>query len=1022
MKNRVIVLIAGLLLLTKAASLYGIPGNASFSISTLYDTNYAYPGKTYSFVGTCTNTAPCTDAASGIDSTYIRFKYDATSYYTVMFYFDHGNTSAFSETTGDTYNDLVTASCTYTLQYTTLICTYAIKIGWSLLETTGIPVEMRVVDEAGASDGFEQNPSGVTFNYENDLRLVGNLSNNYGIVSGGWTQSSLNVTWSGCTVYFQGSNTTSPENNDFDIQAVTDNGDIFTQSGGAELGLTVTTDSVQDTSEACTFTIVNIPGQGTFDTTTTKYIQFQVDAAIPNIILNDNYYVFKGNTAYKTPFLDIDFGNGGIGSQLDTAQYQVNNVWYTIFSTDVDTYTQDFKIDANAYSSLNYGENQIPVRVFDKAWVDTKYITINMETITIDGSVSDWKGDEYMELDSSENLRFLLAWDDTSLYFGYYYKDLNAGDGGSDGDFFVYFDCINNSGTSGVGVAWYGPHNLPTSNNAKWDYAVCIEDGGYYDLRQNSGGAWSTVEDNASFTGEAYIGYNAVQVTEVRLRWDRLTNNQGKPDTFSVFAFQQYESSGDVWTSYPTKNPGGGAAPPVTFTYYYYYYDSSDTFPPNSVVDVLINVDAGLGEWPDTAKLPAVGPTDFRIIWDVDFLYGACNRGSSFTTSASEYDVIMLYIDTGTDDFGTYTSVDWNGSHNLPFRADWVFMYAPYDPGSSGNEYKDLRKWTGGAWSSSSWNGTGAKHTSNGTLEFSIKWDDIGGSKPIKVVYYIFNGANGYLWGSSPNANPTGTDPQTLSAYIQYPDLNQAISNLRAYYYTRCTEPIMTIDSTVTSPFTPTIDGTKDAAWGSIPLASSSVPPTTTGAPDSDDVGDDGKTFPDGLCKSIYVTNDINYLYIGWEAMGDHYDLETDKSQQSAHYGFLFITDTYPAGCEYDPWKSSGNTRCYKYAADFWVEGYIGYGLNDFSGMIRYVASQTDGSWASEYSLVDGTDYKVSVSSGFGEFRIPLSTLGVSNGDSIGIIYYGRHSAAKPGINDITPGVTTADPGYPHSDWADENS
>ncbi|MEW5693106.1 MAG: fibronectin type III domain-containing protein [Candidatus Hydrogenedentota bacterium] len=46
----------------------------------------------------------------------------------------------------------------------------------------------------------------------------------------------------------------------------------------------------------------------------------------------------------------------------------------------------------------------------------------------------------------------------------------------------------------------------------------------------------------------------------------------------------------------------------------------------------------------------------------------------------------------------------------------------------------------------------------------------------------------------------------------------------------------------------------------------------------------------------------------------------------------------------------------------------------------------------------------------------------MSNGDSIGIIYYGRHSAAKPGINDITPGVTTANPGYPHSDWADENS
>ncbi|HOK40136.1 MAG TPA: alpha-amylase family glycosyl hydrolase [bacterium] len=880
-----------------------------------------------------------------------------------------------------------------------LTCTWAVKLNWSLTESSNFKVGGRATDDEPETGPYTFK---TNVGYTKTFILSGTLVNNYGVIEGGWGKAGLTFVWSGLYAYYK-STTVYPEDDDFNFLLTDDDGRTTKQYGSAYLTTSFAVDTVSDTTEGCTVTITDITTGGHFDTSTTKGMSFKVDGSAPTISIPDNYFVFKGDTYTKAPGINIIFTNGSSGTDLDTATYRINNnsTLFTIFTDDCDSKNMTLFLNGDAYKLLDTTAiNTITVSCTKvSGWSTSLTFQIQYEPIAIDGSIADWQIDEKLEIDGgAENLWFWCTWDDTYIYFAYEPKSL------TDGDFFIYIDAINNNGSLNS-VNWWLQHTFPAPYY--FDNAICIDSSAYYDHRQCTTGSWVTVASLPSYI-DAYISWSGVPVTELRIPWNNLTNGAGKPDTFAILAFQQWEDSGNVWTSYPTENPGATTnGNPVTFTNVYFYSDSSDTVSPKSVISTLINIDGGLGEWSDTSKLVSWGVSYFYLTCDDTYLYIGVDRNAYFPNATDDYDVICIYIDTDlVDNAGTDTTREYSSkTHTLPFKATCGIMYRPTSP--YGNWFC-LHKWTGAAWTDVSTSGYG--NYSGQYAEIQMPWSDIGNPTSIRLVLYHINGSNCYLWAASPDGNDVGAAPKTLTNYYQYDLAKTQIRNDPANRnYSQTTATFSYAAETTTIAFTPYIDGTKDLAWGTVPLITSN----NAAHPRSGDVGTDGKVFTSGYCDSVYVTNDLNYLYIGWNALGDHYN---DEAQKSTHYMFFLFTDSSPMGLSYEPFKTEDKTtRVIKYSPDFCAEGYIHYGNDNFNNIYLYRADT--GSWTNVKTLLSGTDYSVSVANGWGELKISLATLNLKTGDSVGIIYAARHAEHKPGLSDIAP----FDAGTVY-DWSDTGS
>ncbi|MBP7651936.1 hypothetical protein KA977_00845 [Candidatus Dependentiae bacterium] len=434
-----------------------------------------------------------------------------------------------------------------------------------------------------------------------------------------------------------------------------------------------------------------------------------------------------------------------------------------------------------------------------------------------------------------------------------------------------------------------------------------------------------------------------------------------------------------------------------------------------------INLDGKFvwGEWPANSVLPAYGlikPDDFRILWDANYIYFGMNKGTVF-----DNDSVYIFIDTDyyTTNNGINLAASINGiQHNLPFNSDYVLIY---NTNSSANAV-NLKRWESGSWVTSNFTGSGARYVSGGGVEIRLPRTDLGNPSRMRILFTAVNGTTNWLWGVSPNSNNItysdagGITSINLTSYFEYNDVN-SILEWNNKIYTKNTENIALSVDTIALPFTPTIDATKDPGWGDSPL----IDGTNAGKLPGSLTADDGKVLTEGLCRDVYITNDVNNLYIGWEAVGDHYDKDVDGSEKSANYGFILFTDTYPDGISHDPWGSDNSegkrtTRVIHYSPDYWITGWISYANNDFGGFYLYGKNGTN--WSAGTGLVNGIDYKVSVNGNWGEIKIPLTSLGINVGDKVGVIYYGRHQEKNYGINDIGPYYYDGTAGYPVSDWA----
>lgn len=190
-----------------------------------------------------------------------------------------------------------------------------------------------------------------------------------------------------------------------------------------------------------------------------------------------------------------------------------------------------------------------------------------------------------------------------------------------------------------------------------------------------------------------------------------------------------------------------------------------------------ITVDADLSDWHPDENLTGNNNANWYFTWNETSLFVGLLRGETFHGGNDDYDVLWVYLDTGIG--GTSRSVDWNGQHTLPFSADWCFVFKPRPYGDT-NYYWNLRHWNGTEWQiDMPYTGNGgypAWHWDNGTAEIAIPFADIGNPSSVKVVLFLTNGANNWLFGATPTQNPSGASPQTLVAYWNYTALNNGVA------------------------------------------------------------------------------------------------------------------------------------------------------------------------------------------------------------------------------------------------------
>jgi len=172
--------------------------------------------------------------------------------------------------------------------------------------------------------------------------------------------------------------------------------------------------------------------------------------------------------------------------------------------------------------------------------------------IAIDGDGGDWAMDEVLGYDQGDN--FNLTWNDTHLFISYWDMDL-----GSQGDVFLYLNTTAGGDPTTIDWGGYGTHTLPFGA----DWAMCLEDGGFYEL-QNASGGWHV----DAYNGVVYGGWAGTPHTEASIPW---TDIGGKPTQMDVVFFAQFETAANVYTAFPTTNPDGPA--PVTLTDAYHFGD-----------------------------------------------------------------------------------------------------------------------------------------------------------------------------------------------------------------------------------------------------------------------------------------------------------------------------------------------------------------------------------------------------------------------------------------------------------------
>ena len=189
------------------------------------------------------------------------------------------------------------------------------------------------------------------------------------------------------------------------------------------------------------------------------------------------------------------------------------------------------------------------------------------ESVTIDGDISEWDLDDEMASDST-GVNFYTTWDANNFYLAWTGTDWASTSEGA--DLFVYFN--TSEGGSTISKNWNFAHTLPFSA----DYGFALEDSNYDQYFSYDGSTWLD-QGNLSQT-DIYVGWAENMVTEIAIPWSVI----GSPTTVDFMVYAQWETEGNVWTSFPQDNPASSNGA-ETFTHYYHIDNINNTTSPNSL-------------------------------------------------------------------------------------------------------------------------------------------------------------------------------------------------------------------------------------------------------------------------------------------------------------------------------------------------------------------------------------------------------------------------------------------------------
>ena len=225
-------------------------------------------------------------------------------------------------------------------------------------------------------------------------------------------------------------------------------------------------------------------------------------------------------------------------------------------------------------------------------------IATTYNTITVDGSLSDWSSDELLGIRNTKSA--YLTWDNNSLYIAY-----SGTDFGVESDFFIYFDTIPSSGTN-ITKDWYGRHQLPFYA----DYLFWIENGnpGANGLdKYSSTTGWSLT----TFTGQTYIGWSGNNITEIKIPFIDISTTLN--NTIRIIIYAQWEDALNVWNSFPMNNSASQSGSEI-FEYYYEFVLQSGISP--NKVDYIKKKSSAGNQTDDTIppNIYFISPEDNEII------------------------------------------------------------------------------------------------------------------------------------------------------------------------------------------------------------------------------------------------------------------------------------------------------------------------------------------------------------------------------------------------------------------------
>ncbi len=243
-----------------------------------------------------------------------------------------------------------------------------------------------------------------------------------------------------------------------------------------------------------------------------------------------------------------------------------------------------------------------------------------------------------------------------------------------------------------------------------------------------------------------------------------------------------------------------------------------------------ITCDGNMNDWDSEESMGTMNSATFYTTFDFYNIYFGFHRGSTDND-------MFIALDVGNG--GTNRSVNWYGTHNLPFNADYYIAI-------ENESYAYILKYDGNNWSKvqSLQSLGGYIRNWNVNIELKIPLKLLGYPKHVNLIAYgqWENAIN--VWAVWPITNPMGKGPQNFSNYISLP-IKEGIVPSDYRYGVQFPKPKFNIDGYLT-------DWSGDSNLTKIEDS-------------SEDSAGDLENVVENEVYELYVTWDNNYLYVGYE-------------------------------------------------------------------------------------------------------------------------------------------------------------